>query len=60
MLYVVNAARYHRRGFDCLPLLRPMCRRLVRKHRDKIKRVAKALLERRTLTADKVDELITQ
>jgi hypothetical protein len=33
-----SAARYHRSGFDCLPRLRPACRRLVRRHRDKIER----------------------
>jgi len=55
-----SAARYHRSGFDCLPRLRPACRRLVRRHRDKIERVAQALLLRRTLTPDEVDELIAQ
>ena len=27
-------------GFDCLPRLRPACRRLVRRHRDKVVRAA--------------------
>jgi hypothetical protein len=58
MLYIISAARYHRSGFDCLPRLRPACRRLVRRHRDKIECVAQALLLRRTLTPDEVDELI--
>jgi ATP-dependent Zn protease len=58
MLYIVSAARYHRRGFDCLPRLRPACRRLVRRHRDKIERVAQALLLRRTLPPDEVAALV--
>jgi hypothetical protein len=42
-----------------LPSLRRQARRLVRKHRTKIERVAAALLERGTLGPDEVDELIT-
>jgi ATP-dependent Zn protease len=37
---------------------RRQVRRLVRKHRDEIERVAKALLHRKSLTPDEVDQLI--
>ena len=38
--------------------MRRQTRRLVRKHRDKIERVAEALLQRRSLKSSEVDELI--
>ena len=38
--------------------LRRKTRRLVRKHRDKISRVALALLERSTLQGEEIDALI--
>ena len=40
------------------PRMRRQTRRLVRRHRDKIERVAKALLERETLQPDEVDALM--
>jgi ATP-dependent Zn protease len=40
------------------PRMRRQTRRLVRKHRDEIERVAKALLHRKSLTPDEVDQLI--
>ena len=40
------------------PSLRRQARRLVKKHRAMIDGVAKALLQRGTLTPDEVDELI--
>jgi hypothetical protein len=40
------------------PRMRRQARRLVRKHRDKIERVAKALLQRKSLTPDEVDQLM--
>jgi hypothetical protein len=59
MHHIISAAQYHRRGFDCLPRLRPACRRLVQKHRDKIALVASALLKRKQLSAAEVSELIS-
>lgn len=41
------------------PRMRRQTRRLVRKHRAKIERVAAALLERRELSADEIDALVT-
>ena len=58
MSYIISAARYHRKGFDCLPRLRPACRRLVRRHRAAIERVAEALLQRGTLEPNEDDELM--
>ena len=40
--------------------LRRQTARLVRKHRDKIERVAAALMERRTLSGGEIDELMHQ
>lgn len=40
------------------PRMRRQTRRLVRKHRDKIERIARALLERETLEAHEIDALI--
>jgi hypothetical protein len=40
------------------PRMRRQARRLVRRHRDKIERVAGALLERGTLEAHEVDSLV--
>ncbi len=38
--------------------MRRQVRRLVRKHRDKIERVATVLLQRVTLAKDEIDELM--
>jgi ATP-dependent Zn protease len=38
--------------------MRRQTRRLIRKHRDKIERVATALLERGMLTAEEIDRLV--
>ena len=48
----VEASKLHE------PSLRQRALRLVEVHRDKIERVAEALLERQTLTADEVDKLL--
>ena len=40
------------------PRMRRQTRRLIRKHRDKIERVAAALLERDTLTANEIDAIV--
>ena len=40
------------------PRMRRQTRRLIRKHRDKIERVAEALLQRRSLNSSEVDELL--
>jgi hypothetical protein len=40
------------------PRLRRMTRMLVRRHRDKIERVAEALLAKTTLTAKEIDKLV--
>jgi ATP-dependent Zn protease len=40
------------------PRMRRQTRRLIRKHRDKIERVAAALIERKTLEANEIDALI--
>lgn len=40
------------------PRMRRQARRLVRKHRDKIERVATVLLQRQTLAEDEIDDLM--
>jgi hypothetical protein len=40
------------------PRLRAMTRMLVRRHRDKIERLAKALLEKTTLSGKQIDQLV--
>ena len=40
------------------PRMRRQTRRLIRKHREQIERVASALVERETLTAEQIDELL--
>jgi hypothetical protein len=52
----IGASRWHRYE----PRLRRQARRLVRKHREKIERVANALLERRTLTKEEADRLVEE
>lgn len=50
---------YDEQDFSKLePRLRRMTRRLVRRHKDKIKRVAKALLAKTTLSAKQIDKLV--
>jgi ATP-dependent Zn protease len=41
------------------PRMRRQTRRLVRRHRDKIHRVAQALLDRKVLTEEEIDALIS-
>lgn len=42
------------------PRMRRQARRLVRKHRDKIERVATVLLQRVTLAKDEIDDLMAE
>jgi len=60
ILLVLEAAELDEKWDRCEPRMRALTRQLVRRHRAKIERVARALLKRRMLQGDEIDALLTE